>query len=264
MEERRRAEKSEKDYLNDLVCNSIKTEGSNLDEFRRWSTRIRSNAALFQNNSAAVQLMLRTTLGPLKDEIDHYILNFVNLNPGKNRLDVPCLDMLEYLKRSFLPTNDTEYVRETMESLRQFPEESLRVFNRKYRDISEQAYPVESRTDDNKKLCRLGHRQEEPMDVSAVQQQAASSMAGLTKQIQKLNTKFARLETKIQQGGPRNHTRRNCNPNAWTADGKPICFTCNTPGHISRVCPRRTPQDPARMDVSSTAPPTAGQGQGNC
>ena len=229
--------------------------------------------------------MLRTTLGPLKDEMDRYILNFVNLNPGKNRLDVPCLDM----------------------SLRQFPGESLRVFNRKYRDISEQAYPVESRADDSNKLlirnylksllnkdivravlrsspashaeamitatehdevedalCRLGHRHEEPMDVSPIQQQAVSSMAGLTKQIERLNTKFAKLETKIQQGGPRNHTRHNGNPNAWTADGKPICFTCNTPGHISRVCPRRTPQGSAQMDVSSTAPPTAGQGQGNC
>ena len=35
---------------------------------------------------------------------------------------------------------------------------------------------------------RLGHRQEEPMDVSAIQQQATSSMAGLTKQRQRDRT----------------------------------------------------------------------------
>ena len=55
--------RSEKEYLNDLVSNLIKTDGGNIDEFRRWATRIRSDAALLQDSSAAIQLMLRTTLG---------------------------------------------------------------------------------------------------------------------------------------------------------------------------------------------------------
>ena len=62
--------RSEKEYLNDLVSNLIKTDDGNIDEFRRWATRLRSNAALLQDNSVAIQLMLRTTLGSLKDEID--------------------------------------------------------------------------------------------------------------------------------------------------------------------------------------------------
>ena len=119
--------RTEKEYLNDLVSNHIKTDGGNMDEFRRWATRIRSNAAMLQDNTATVQLMLRTTLGSLKDEIDRYILQFVNLNPGKSRLAVPCADLLEYLKRSFLPNNDLEYVRENLDSLRQLSGESLRV-----------------------------------------------------------------------------------------------------------------------------------------
>ena len=101
-EEQKRAEK---EYLNDLVTNMIKSDGGNLEEFRRWSARIYSNAALLQNNSATIQLMLRTTLGALKDEIDRYILDFVNLNSGKNRLDVPYSELLCYLKRTFLPSN---------------------------------------------------------------------------------------------------------------------------------------------------------------
>ena len=205
--------RSEKEYLNDLVSNMIKTDGGNLEEFRRWATRVRSNAAILQNNGAAIQLMLRTTLGPLKDEMDRYILEFVNLNAGKGRLDVPCGDLLVYLKRSFLPSNDIEHIRESLDTLKQSPGESLRVFNRKYRDLAEIAFPMEQRTDDQTKslirsyikgmrsrdtaravlrscpatlvdamttaldndeveeaLQRLGHRQEEPMDISAVQQ----------------------------------------------------------------------------------------------
>ena len=53
--------KSEADYLSDLVSNMVKADGGNLDEFRRWSTRVQSNAALLQCNTATIQLMLRTT-----------------------------------------------------------------------------------------------------------------------------------------------------------------------------------------------------------
>ena len=130
----------------------IKTDGGNLEEFRRWSTRVKSNASLLQNNGAAIQLMLRTTLGPLKDEMDRYILQFVSLNPSKNRLEVPHLELLTYLKKAFLPNNDIEHILETLEHLRQRSGESLKVHNRKFRDLSELAYPLKKRTEDQNKL----------------------------------------------------------------------------------------------------------------
>ena len=84
--------------------------------------------------------------------MDRYILEFVKLNPGKSRVDVPCMDLLEYLKRSFLPSNDLELLRESMELLRQVSGESLRVFNCKFRDLSEIAYATEDRNADQEKL----------------------------------------------------------------------------------------------------------------
>ena len=298
--------RNEKDYLNDLVSNMVKTDGGNLDEFRRWSTRVKSNAALLQNNGAAVQLMLRTTLGSLKDEIDRYILEFVSLNPGKSRLEVPCLDLLKYLQKAFLPSNDIDHIRETMEALRQRSGETLKVFNRKYRDLAELAYPLELRTEDQRKLLiknyirslasrdiarsvlrssptslqeamvtaldgdevedalqRLGHRVEEPMDISAIIPKQTASLEGLSRQIEKLSTKIAKVEIQIQQGGSRRGNRRSDNRSGRTADGKPICFYCNTAGHISRQCPRKVPRGSnIPMDVSSV-PPTAGQNQEN-
>ena len=132
--------RSEKEYLNDLVSNMVKNDGGNLDEFRRWSTRIKSNASLLQNNGAAIQLMLRTMLGSLKDEMDRYILDFVNLNPTKTRLEVPFSELLTYLQKAFLPNNDIEHVRETLECLQQRSGETLKLFNRKFRDLAEWAY----------------------------------------------------------------------------------------------------------------------------
>ena len=112
------------------------------------------------------------TLVSLKDEMDRYILDFVNLNPGKNRLDVPCLDLLHYSQLSFLPNSDMDYVRESMESLRSG--ESLGVFNWNFPDLSELAFSLDSLTDSmstainsdevEDALQRLGHRIEEPIE----------------------------------------------------------------------------------------------------
>ena len=298
--------RSEKEYLNDLVTNLIKSDGGNLDEYRRWSTRIRSNAALLQDNAATVQLMLRTTLGPLKDEIDRYILDFVKLNPGKGRLEVPCGDLLAYLNRSFLPSNDLDYVRETMESLRQLSGETLRVFNRKFRDLSELAYPSKQRSEDQKKLLiryyikglasrdtartvlksspaslhdamttavdndevedalqRLGHRNEEPMDISTIHQQQTSSMNTLSIQLDRMNTKLAKMELQIQQDRPRRPPRRFGKAGSRMDRGKIICYTCNVPGHISKFCPKRSQKAPAEPMETSPVLPTAGMDQEN-
>ena len=299
--------RTDKEYLNDVVSNMIKSDGGNLDEFRRWSNRIRSNATLLQDNSAAIQLMLRTTLGSLKDEIDRYILEFINLNPGKTRLEVPCGDLLSYLQRAFLPKNDVDHIREALGSLRQNSGESLRNFNRKFRDLAEQAFPVENRTNDQVKeliksyirglyskdtarsvlrssptsiteamataidndeveeaLQRLGHRHEEPMDISSLtpKVQQKISMESMAKQLEKMNTKIAKLEVNIHQGAVPQQRRKVFNRNSHTAEGKPICYNCRQPGHISRQCPRRSQTTPAPMDISSTLP-TAGQGQEN-
>ena len=298
--------RSEKEYLNDLVSNMIKTDGGNLDEFLRWSTRIKSNASLLQNNGAAIQLMLRTTLGSLKDEMDRYILDFVNLNPTKTRLKVPFSELLTYLQKAFSPNNDIEHVRETLECLRQRSGETLKLFNRKFRDLAELAYPLDKRTEDHNKLLiksyirglvsrdiartvlrasptslqeamsiaidgdevedalrRLGHREEEPMDVSSIVQKQTSSLESLSRQLDKINSKLAKVEIQMQQGGTRRPNRRQGNKPSWTADGKPICFSCNSPGHISRHCPHKGQKNRNMpMDVS-TVPLTTGQNQEN-
>ena len=230
------------------------------------------------------------------------------VNPGKGRLDVPFADLLAYLKRSFLPSNDLEHVRENMEALRQISGESLRTFNRKFRDLSELAYPSEQRTDDQGKLLiklyikglhsrdiarnvlresptslqdamatavdsdevenalqRMGHRNEEPMDVSAAafQSRQEASWTSLSKQIAKMNTKLAKMELQMQHGGPSWTPRCSGKTNSRTANGKPICFSCKIAGHIAKYCPKKVqgPQS-TPMDVSPAPPPYSRVGPG--
>ena len=112
-------------------------------------------------------------------------------------------------------------------------------------------------------LHRLGHREEEPMDVSSIVQKQTSSLKSLSRQLDKINSKLAKVEIQMQQGGTRRPNRRQGNKPSWTADGKPICFSCNSPGHISRHCPHKGQKNRNMpMDVS-TVPLTTGQNQEN-
>ena len=140
-----------------------------------------------------------------------------------------------------------DHIRESMESLRQRSGESLRMFNRKFRDLSELAFPLDRRTEDQIKqlirfyiktlnsrdiaravLCsspssltdamstafdsdevedalqRLGHRIEEPMDVSA----AAPPQTTLSKQLERLTTKIAKVEIQVHQNASKRGPQR--------------------------------------------------------
>ena len=76
--------------------------------------KIKSNAALLQDNGAAIQFMLKTRLAPSRTRW----------------------------------TGDMDYIRESMESLRQQSAGSLGVFNWKFPDLSELAFSLDRRTED--------------------------------------------------------------------------------------------------------------------
>ena len=186
-------------------------------------------------------------------------------------------------------------MRESIESLGQTFVETLSVFNRKFRDVSELAYPPEQRTAEQSNplirhyikglvtkemaravlksspailmeamttaidseevedaLQRLSHWQEEPMDVSSIQPRNKPPMTveTLSRQLVRImNSKLAKMEIQINQGQT---GRRSGNTKSRTKDGKPIFFSCNTPGHVARHCPRRLNQsDSLPMNVFS-------------
>ena len=141
--------------------------------------------------------------------------------------------------------------------------------NRKFRDLAEQAFPVEHCSNDQIKelikcyirglsskdtarsvlrssptsiteamstavdtdevedaLHRLGHRQEEPMDISSLvpKVQQKVSMESLARQLEKMSTKIAKLEVNVQHGMAPSQRRKVPKMNSHTAEGKPICY----------------------------------------
>ena len=75
-------------------------------------------------------------------------------------------------------------------------------------------------------LQRQGHRQEEPMDISSLipKVQHKVSMESLAKQLEKMNTKIAKLEVNIHQGAVPQQKRKALNRNCHTAECKPILY----------------------------------------
>ena len=88
-------------------------------------------------------------------------------------------------------------------------------------------------------LQHLGHRQEEPMDVSAVVPNPKPSITveTLSKQLDKMNSKIAKMECQIQQGGTYRPTRQAGINNPRSRNGKPICFFCNQAATLRGTAP---------------------------
>ena len=289
----------EEGFLRDAVANMITANGLNTTEFRKWTWRVKSNAAQLKNNHSTVQLMQRTSTGALQEELDSYIWSFLKINPEKHRQDIPWNELLDHVTRQFLPSNDAEYQRETLENFRQVAGEAVRDYSRKFRDLAEQAFPTENRTPDQVRtliryfikglnsaetartvlkscpssvmeamqaaldsaemeetLHRLGHRREEAMDVSTVRPntQATNPLLVMSRQLERLTTKMAAMEARIQQGGSyQKYPRRQGGKGRRTPDGKLICYNCQNSGHISRECPLKFQSQNSKNTSNATA-----------
>jgi hypothetical protein len=92
----------------------------------------------------------------------------------------------------------------------------------------------------------IGERREEPMEVGAVsppkdnEPDAAKMLLGMCRDLKRLTKEVADLKsqdsgTAPTRGRPTYPPRK---PPRWTEDGRPICFWCDTPGHMKAQCSR--------------------------
>ena len=140
--------KGERDLINDLVANTSKSDGDNVVEFRAWLRDMQSNAVFLENNEAIIRLAMRTILGSLQREVARYIVDYLELNPGNKPHDVPWPELKEHLTREFVPPSEIIFLQKSLQTLSQTSRETLRSFNRRFRDLLVEAYPVHEQTQD--------------------------------------------------------------------------------------------------------------------
>ena len=80
------------------------------------------------------------------------------------------------------------------------------------------------------------------------------SMDTLSRQFNKMSSKIAKLEAQLYQGNTRRRPIGTKGTPSKTAEGKPICNFCDTPGHIARYCPKKGAKN-TPMDVSPVLSP---------
>ena len=112
-------------------------------------------------------------------------------------------------------------------------------------------------------LQSLGHRVEEPMDISVIIPKQTASLQGLSRQIEKLSTKINKVEIQIKQGGSMRGTGVLITGQEGQLMVSPFVSFVTLLAIISRQCPRKVPWwSNIPMDASSV-PSITGQNQEN-
>ena len=135
--------------MNDYVVARIQMcDGKSTQAVRTWLADMQSAQGYLPTNREVMTAVLRTTTGPLAREIDTFLADRQASGLETNRLDVSW-QLVERLTRTqFLPANDLLYLQDQLLSMRQCPGDSVSLYSRRFRELAQTAFPIDTRSAD--------------------------------------------------------------------------------------------------------------------
>ena len=240
-----------RDGIRDLIKQTAVCDGTNTAMVRLWIKEI--NLAYNQVGEAnIIQIVTNTVASSLRFEIERFIDDYIVQNET-DRAHVSWPLVRDHVTVQFLNINELQALRDEMDHTKQIAFEPTPQFARRFREIAEAAYSKNDRTADHeiivikgfargltsdslaRKLVeeivpttlddainavarlnsrrdaydRLG-RNEEPMEVTAVR---ANDNEKLSKMVEKLSTKLAKIEIATQVNNDQQIAGPTCNQN---------------------------------------------------
>lgn len=128
-------------------------DGSSPQAVRQWLKDIAASIWRTGEGPLTITIAAKTVKGPMKRELERYLHERVNdPNNPIQRANVPWDDLRQYIIRAYLPIDNVASVRDELEKMRQSPYEAEASFNRRFRDVADDAYPPAQRNADQQAL----------------------------------------------------------------------------------------------------------------
>ena len=146
----RRAIQSQRDIINSLVTQTTKCDGSSTPTVRLWVKEI--ELAYNQvGQPHIIEIVTRCVSHNFRFETERFINQYV-IDHHVNRDAVPWAHIRAHLSEQFLNTDEMQSLRDEVERTTQSMYDTIPQFSRKFREISEAAFPRNQRNGDQERL----------------------------------------------------------------------------------------------------------------
>lgn len=144
--------KQDEKHLERLEKSTTRCDGSDAANVRLWLREI--DLAIPQlNNDPLIALATATVAGSLRQEFERYIQAEAVARNTRRGL-VPWLDIRNHITAAFLSSDESEYARKELETIKQSTTESVPGYNRRFRDLAATAYPMPRNADQHREMIR--------------------------------------------------------------------------------------------------------------
>ena len=132
--------------IKEQIDSITKCDGLIAQEVRDWVDSITLSCGLVRDiDNHAMLLVTGTIRGPLRNEVERF------LSLQTDRLPTPWPLVRDHVRNTFLSPNETDTLKIEIEKLKQPSHESVAIFNWKFRELANKAYP-EPRTGDAERV----------------------------------------------------------------------------------------------------------------
>ena len=146
-------QKQDKRLEDEIVAQIDVCDGHTPQAVRQWLKAIDTSIMRTGDGAINIRIANRTVKGALLRELEQYLHSRVNdANHPVGRENVPWDDIKTYITRAFLPVDNVASLRDEIEHMRQSPYETEASYNRRFREVADDAYPVQHRNADQHSL----------------------------------------------------------------------------------------------------------------
>ena len=139
-----------KEKINSLCTGLTPCDGEVSSQLRNYLYDVDLLGPVVDNENAAIlDVVARTTSGPLRREVQRFLAAQVEPRP-----QVPWNRLKAHLQRTFLSADEDEKLRSVVEQMKQSEGETLASYNRRFREAAQRAYPEPRSADAERAVLR--------------------------------------------------------------------------------------------------------------